>query len=146
MSRAARAARVARLVQREVERTSIRSVARVAGVSKGAIENLRRGAVPQKDTLERLEFWMRSLDLESEASSEGMASAGIGDLDGFLADFERVVRNLGGTAGDMSDLERRERIRLAIDGQIQSFTALSIAVPGRLYELRAMFESGECEC
>ena len=143
LSRAERAARVGRAVQSEVKRTSIRAVAKAAQVSKGAIENAIRGATPQGDTLDRLEVWAKSqgFDLDAEPTSSCPSDNEVFEL--FLSAFERALRSMRRHIPDGSDLERQQRIRIAIDAQIQSFTALGRVVPGRLYELRARAEEGE---
>ena len=143
LSRAERATRVARAVQGEVTRTSIRAVARAAEVSKGAVENILRGATPQGDTLDRLEVWAKSLGFNVDTESAGEPQSEEEVFDGFLLCFERALRGLDRSIPGISDLEKRERIRLATDGLIQSLNALGRAIPGRLYELRGLGERGE---
>jgi hypothetical protein len=112
-------------------------------VSKGAVENVLRGATPQGDTLDRLEVWAKSLGFNLDADPGGEPQSEEQIFDDWLLSFERALRGLDRSIQNISDVERRERIRVAIDGQIQSLNALGRAVPGRLYELRGLAERGE---
>ena len=143
LSRAERAARVVRAVQSEVARTSLRAVARAAGVSTGAIVNANRGAVPQGDTLNRLEVWAKSVGFNVDVEPVGDPLSDEQIFEEFLSAFERALRGLARNIANISDLERQERLRVAVDGLIRSLNALGRTVPGRLYELRALAERGE---
>ncbi len=143
LSRAERAARVIRAVQGEVSRTSLRAVARAANVSTGAIVNANRGSVPQGDTLDRLEVWAKSVGFNLDAEPVGDPLSEDQLFEDFLLSFERALRSVGRGIPEISDLERQERLRIAINGLIQTLGALGRTVPGRLYELHALAERGE---
>jgi hypothetical protein len=112
-------------------------------VSKGAVENVLRGATPQGDTLDRLEVWAKTLGFNVDVETGGEPQSEEQIFEDFLLSFEGALRGLERSIPNISDVERRERIRVAIDGQIQSLNALGRTVPGRLYELRGLAEGGQ---
>lgn len=129
-------ARVAGRNQEDVAR-------QVKGVTQDDVSRWRRGAWKRLTEKKRqaLLDWMEANTLErgrfrTVGQQEAAADAPQ------LHDFEAAIRSFAGKNPDMSETERRARLRIAINAQIEARGALGEPIPGWLYELKSEVEDG----